>query len=186
MKWLALCASLVLAQESQDVPSADVLKPGLVGHYWNVGKEMKSFPADLEIESASARRIDGMIDFDLKDGRGFKNIPWKEHVAVIWKGVLRCPTDADYVFTLDSSDGSKLYLDGKLVLDHDGTHPPREVGVKTVTLISGDHEMRLEYYHNAEAAHLSLSWNYADMEKHVIPSTAFWHRSEKGLVLEAK
>jgi len=192
MKWLAFGVSLAIAapwgsaQESQDVPAQDVLKPGLVGQYWSIGSETKSFPADLECEPATVCRVDGMIHFDAKAGRGFKDIPWKEHFAVIWTGVLRFPKDAEYVFTLNSRDGSKLYLDGMLVLDHDGQHPPREIGVKTVTMTSGDHEIRLEYYQNAKTGRCILSWKYDGTAEQVIPSTAFWHKFEKGLELEAK
>lgn len=192
MKWLVLSASLAtlatggVAQENQDVPCQDVLKPGLVGRYWSIGNDAKSFPADLECEPAAVCRVDGMIDFDANKGRGFKDLPWKDHFGVIWTGVLRFPKDADYVFTLDSRDGSKLYLDGKLVLDHDGYHPPREIGLRTVTMTCGDHEIRLEHYQNAKAGRCVLSWQYEGVEKQVIPSTAFWHKVEKGLDLEAK
>lgn len=191
MKWLAFCTSLAIvapwgaAQENQDVPAQDALKPGLVGQYWNVGKEMKTFPVDLSCEPATVCRLDAAIDFNAKDGRGFKDIPWKEYFAVVWTGVLRVPNDSEYAFTLTSHDGSTLCLDGKLVVDHDGIHPLQESASKTVTLKAGDHEIRVEHFQNKEGRCV-LSWKFEGAEKHVIPSTAFWHRFERGLDLEAK
>ena len=39
----------------------------------------------------------------------------------------------------------KLIIDGKVVIDNDGEHPPRERS-GTVWLGAGDHEMVLEYF----------------------------------------
>jgi hypothetical protein len=196
MKWLAFGASLAIlapwgaAQESQDesgldVPAQGVLKPGLVGQYWNVGKEMKKFPVDLVCEPATLCRVDGVIDFDVKEGRGFKDIPWKEYFAVVWTGVLRVPKDAEYTFYLKSHDGSTLCLDAKMVVDHDGTHPLKETASKSVTMKAGDHDIRVECFQNKEGPCV-LSWKVEGTGKQVIPSTAFWHKFEKGLDLEAK
>jgi|SRR6185369_162712 len=198
MKWLACVASLALlapwsaAQDNQDkpgpgldVPAQDVLKPGLIGQYWNVGKEMKKFPVDLVCDPATVCHIDRVLDFDVKEGRGFKDIPWTEYFAVVWTGVLRVPNDAEYTFTLKSLDGSTLCLDGKLIVDRDGTCPAEETASKAVTMNAGDHEIRVEYFQNKEGRCI-LSWKFEGAEKHVIPSTAFWHRFEKGLDLEAK
>lgn len=193
MKWLligasaALFAPLIAAQENQDVPGVDdgiraedTLKPGLVGQYWNIGKEMKKFPDEVTCEPANPCRIDGTINFDVKEGRGFGDLPWKEYFAAIWTGVLRAPKDADYTFTLKSHDGSKLYLNGKLVIDHDGTHPLKESESKTVALKAGDHDLRIEYFQNKEGR-LILSWKYEGIDKQVVPATALWHRFEKKL-----
>ena len=49
------------------------LKPGLVGQYWNFGKEMNKFPEEfVKAKKPDLCRIDGVIDFDSKEERGFK------------------------------------------------------------------------------------------------------------------
>jgi hypothetical protein len=45
-------------------------------------------------------------------------------------GVLNVAVDGTYTFGLDSDDGSLLFIDGNLVVDNGGSHPP--------TLITGD------------------------------------------------
>ena len=50
-----------------------------------------------------------------------------------------------YQFRINSDDGTKLYIDGELVLDNDGVHPPRSRS-GSVDLEAGDHELVLEYF----------------------------------------
>ncbi|HLY74446.1 MAG TPA: PA14 domain-containing protein, partial [Planctomycetota bacterium] len=119
MKWsrfmapIALAMLLLAARDTQDS-----MKPGLIGQYWNVSKEMKKFPEDLvTAEKPNPVRIDGVINFDAKEGRGFfkegreEGLPWKEYFAVVWTGSVRIPKDGEYTFYLNSHDGSKLHLD---------------------------------------------------------------------------
>lgn len=50
-----------------------------------------------------------------------------------------------YHFALLSDDGSKLFIDGKRIIDNDGQHPAeeREGGVK---LAAGAHDIRVSYF----------------------------------------
>jgi hypothetical protein len=171
-----------LAQERTDDP----LKPGLVGCFWNVGNEMKEFPRDVTCDEANCVRTDGAINFDVKEGRGFGDLPWKESFAAIWTGTLRLPKDAEYTFTLKSHDGSLLYLDGELLIDHDGVHPFKESASKSAPMKAGDHRVRIEYFQNHREGRCILSWKYDGVDKQVIPSTAYWHRPEEGMDPEAK
>jgi PA14 domain len=179
---LLLLAPYGSAQERREDP----LKPGLAGCFWNVGKQMKEFPRDVTCDEANSMRTDAAINFDVKEGRGFGELPWKEHFADIWTGILRLPKDADYTFTLKSHDGSLLYVDGNLVIDHDGVHPFKESASNTVAMKSGDHPVRIEYFQNGREGRCILSWKYDGVAKEVIPSTAYWHRPEEGIDPEAK
>jgi len=191
MKWLcfgaslALLSSLGIAQERQD-PSATedgvlvkgALKPGFIGQYWYVGKEMTKFPNEVLAEKPVLTRIDGVISFNAKEERGFGALPWKEYFAVEWTGLVRLPKDADFTFYLKSHGGSKLYIDDKLIVDHDGTHPLKETASKSVTMMGGDHDVRIEYFQNKTAL-CEFSWKYDNVDKEIVPSTALWHRFDK-------
>src|SRR5215471_15075068 len=50
-----------------------------------------------------------------------------------------------YKFSLTSDDGSRLSIDGQLVVDNDGSHPPR-TREETVMLRRGIHTLRVEYF----------------------------------------
>jgi PA14 domain-containing protein len=197
MKWFtifALAIPGVAAQDPQEqtpfgedvLVVQETLKPGLVGKYYNFSKELKKFPADLLVgQTPQLRRLDAQVNFESKDGIGFGALQWKEYFAVIWTGVLRVPKDGSYTLYLKSDDGSKLFLDGKELIDNDGKHRMDEDS-KKVDLTSGDHELKIEYFQNNDKAGCVLSWKTEGIEKEVVPATAFWHKFEKDVDREAK
>ena len=62
-----------------------------------------------------------------------------EATGPFWAG-----TSGRYLFQMTSDDGSKLFLDGVLVLDNDGVHGDRTES-RTVNLRRGSHTMRVQY-----------------------------------------
>jgi hypothetical protein len=68
-----------------------------------------------------------------------------EWFAIQYKGSFSVETAGEWKFRISSDDGTKLYIDGKLVLDNDGQHPPKSIEAK-VNLSKGDHKMVLEYF----------------------------------------
>jgi len=170
MKFAVVMPLLMLAFAPQDIE-----KPGLVGKYWHLTHVMRKFPGEVIDQPCQFTRIDGMIHFDSLQGRGFMDVPCMEYIAVEWTGVLRVPRNGGYTFFLRSMDGSKLYLDGKLIVDNDGRHTVKEIASETIAMTAGDHDLRIEYFHN-RLTRLVLSWKHGDSGRQVIPSTALWHR----------
>ncbi len=170
MKLLAAIPLLLLAA----VPPREDLKPGLIGKYWHVGHTMRSFPADVLGQDPQRVRIDGFIDFDSTEHRGLRDVPWTEYVAVEWTGVLRLPNDGEYTFYLRSLDGSKLFVDNREIINHDGRHTVKETASETVMLKGGDHDLRVLYFQNG-LTRCVLSWKHDGTGRQVIPSTALWH-----------
>jgi len=72
-------------------------------------------------------------------------------------GNIRVPAAGDYAFRLTSDDGSRLYIDDALVVDHDGLHgaTPKD---GTVTLTEGYHALRVEYFEAGGGQQLTLAW----------------------------
>ena len=105
--------------------------------------------ADLpRLESAGQGTAEGL---DLAKLEGVR----AENYAVIFKGYLEIPEAGVYHLILGSDDGSRLFLDDRMIVDNDGTHPVQEVrGVRR--LAQGLHRMRLEYFQGGYAASLGL------------------------------
>jgi hypothetical protein len=80
-------------------------------------------------------------------------LPREDNVAVVFTGALQITTGGDYNFALASDDGSKLYIDGKPVVDNDGNH-----GVimahGAVKLDPGKHAIRVEWFNGGGGAWL--------------------------------
>lgn len=77
---------------------------------------------------------------------GFPGITERfEWFAVRYTGKVKLTKAGKYKFRLNSDDGSKLFINGKLVIDNDGTHPPRSKEGK-IELDAGEHDFVIEYF----------------------------------------
>jgi PA14 domain len=78
--------------------------------------------------------------------QGFPGIADRfEWFAIRYAGAFRVAEAGEYSFRLSSDDGSKLTVDGRVVIDNDKQHPPQALSGK-VQLAAGDHQMVLEYF----------------------------------------
>ena len=67
-----------------------------------------------------------------------------DEFALVLEGYVEIATTGVQTFYLNSDDGSKLYIDGQLVVDHDGDHSAiKKTG--QLMLASGKHTIRIEY-----------------------------------------
>jgi cytochrome c len=80
-----------------------------------------------------------------------------DNFGLVAEGYLNIPKDNNYVFRLISDDGSRLYIDGKLVIDHDGLHGD-EARDGEVALKAGYHPFKLEYFEAGGGNILSFQW----------------------------
>lgn len=71
-----------------------------------------------------------------------KRVDW---FGIDYHGRFKVRATDYYTFRLLSDDGALLYIDGKLVVDNDGEHPPREQKM-SLPLSHGEHEFRLMYF----------------------------------------
>ncbi|QDT15727.1 PVC-type heme-binding CxxCH protein [Alienimonas californiensis] len=83
---------------------------------------------------------------------------------------LVVPVTGDYTFHLASDDGSRLYVDGKEVVNHDGLHGMNEKR-GTVRLDAGVHEIVLNYFDNGGNDGLKIAWEGPGISKRPIDST---------------
>ena len=76
---------------------------------------------------------------------GFPGITGRiEWFAIDYTGRFFIPSRSRYRFGLTSDDGSKLYIDGRSVIDNDGIHSPFGCEAE-VELDAGTHSVRLSY-----------------------------------------
>ncbi len=68
-----------------------------------------------------------------------------EWFAIVYRARFRVDQPGPYTFAVVSDDGAKLFIDGRLVVDNDGVHPPRR-RVGQVQLAPGVHEMEVQYF----------------------------------------
>ena len=77
--------------------------------------------------------------------------------AAAFEGALLVRRAGRCTLTLRSDDGSRLYIDGSLVVDNGGNHSMRSASA-TLPLSEGLHSVRIEYHENEGDAGLEFQW----------------------------
>lgn len=99
---------------------------------------------------------DGFLPQGLMD---IKAAELKDGFAMVFEGLLQVPKDGQYTFNLSSDDGSKLYIDGKALVDNDGVHPASKVVSKKIKLKQGSVAIKVEYFEGGGQEELNVSWS---------------------------
>lgn len=68
-----------------------------------------------------------------------------EWFAIRYRGKIFISKEGNYTFALLSDDGAKLIIDGSVIIDNDGVHPPSEK-TGSVFLKKGIHEIEVQYF----------------------------------------
>lgn len=78
----------------------------------------------------------------------------------VFNAVLKVPADGKYTFVMDSDDGSRLTVDGKELILHDGIHGTGKPQVANVTLKQGRVPIRIDYFQGPTGAkELIVKWS---------------------------
>lgn len=89
-----------------------------------------------------------------------------------------------YTFYINSDDGSRLYIDGKQVIDNDGLHLMVEKSGK-VSLEAGLHQIVVTYFDNGGNDGLVVSWEGPGFTKQVIDGSVLRGKSSGSLKQQA-
>ncbi len=99
--------------------------------------------------------------------------------ALLFTGKLKIEKTDDYTFWLNSNDGSRLFIDGRLVIDHDGLHGAEEKEGK-IHLDAGSHSIRVEFFQAGGGIFLQLLIEGGGMKKQPVPPNLTGFQSLSG------
>ncbi len=91
-----------------------------------------------------------------------------EYFGFQYKGIISVPADDVYTFYTGSDDGSRLYINGKLVVDNDGLHGMKEEE-GSIALSKGYHSILIEYFEKTGGDDLKISIEGGGFKKQIIP-----------------
>ena len=134
---------------------------GLIGQVYVPGGTIEQMP-DFDLFTPVYTFVTANLDIPKRDyTKGFPT-PEKqtvvENFAIRFRGELAIDTPGLYIFGLYSDDGAKLYINGILVVDHDGIH--FATGKKgSITLTTGMHPVEIHYFQGPRHA-IALQWYY--------------------------
>ncbi len=93
------------------------------------------------------------------------------------RGIVSVPNTGIYAFELVSDDGGKLWIDGRLVIDHDGPHGAT-AKVGTAPLMAGGHDIVVEYFNATGGSALRVRMRLGDAPFEQIPEPSLTHDAE--------
>ena len=94
-----------------------------------------------------------------------------DNVGAVFEGWVTVPTSGSYLWALVSDAGSQLWINGRLVVDHDGLHSYSEKGA-TVFTAAGRHFVQVRYFEATGSCGLILRWTQPGGSKVTVPASA--------------
>ena len=131
-----------------DTSAAKNAKPKLIrGDVFIIEKATTILPKDFtKLNPITTIFVNEINVADRSWNNGFPDLPEIfEWFAIEYKTTFRINQDGNYKFRVLSDDGSKLYIDKKVVVDNDGVHQFLPVG-GSVKLAKGDHTFNLQFF----------------------------------------
>ncbi|MDP2345121.1 MAG: PA14 domain-containing protein [Deltaproteobacteria bacterium] len=96
-----------------------------------------------------------------------------DNFAFLFQGAVDVPAAGSWTFSSTSDDGSRVVVDGVVVVDNDGLHGPVEVsGVVELTL--GLHAFEVQFFEQGGGEVLDVQWSGPGTAREPIPAAAFF------------
>jgi hypothetical protein len=152
------------------------LEPGLTGTYYNIGEELSDFP-DVKDKKPAKVKVDKDVNIESTE-EGFNGTDLVDQFYVVWTGVIKIEKDGKYKFFTESDDGSRVFIDGKQVVDNGGLHAMEEKEGE-VELKVGNHDLKVDFFENGGGAGCKLSWEAAGGAKEIVPAKVLFHKKAK-------
>ena len=93
--------------------------------------------------------------------------------AFIYEGFINLQSSGNYRFSLQTDEGSRMWVNNTLVVDNDGTHGCVKVSSVQINLTAGWYPIRVEYFKNTNSECLTARWIRPGQNEQTIPSSAF-------------
>ncbi len=100
----------------------------------------------------------------------------KDKFALLFEGKIRIEKAGTYKFYIRSNDGTRLFVDNKLVVDNDGSHGADFEKSSSVTLSEGVHPVKLQYFQAGGGMFLNVKYSGPEIEKQMIPAAVLFRR----------
>lgn len=149
--WEAL-QSLTLAINEHRVDEG-AKRPGLRGVYYG----------DTRLSREVKRRVDKNLSFQWNWNAPAPGVP-RDNFSIRWDGFLDIPADDEYTFFITCSDGIRIWVDGRQVLDA-WTRTRENFSQGTIALKEGLHDFRVEYFESNGEAGIAVILTAAKQKK---------------------
>ncbi|MGW4205273.1 family 16 glycoside hydrolase [Streptomyces sp. NPDC004726] len=142
------------AAAAPDRTAADIppQEPGVTMRVFDLQAPLKKLCELKESQTPNIDKLMPVVDWSSDADFGLAN-----NFMTQVTGYLNVPQDGSYDFRLISDDGSRMLLDNRVVIDHDGLHgaEPKDGSVQ---LTAGLHPLLIEHFEAGGGQQLTLQW----------------------------
>ncbi|MDX6362520.1 MAG: hypothetical protein QOC85_1527, partial [Streptomyces sp.] len=142
---------------------------GLKGEYYT-----QSAPGAFDFHELRATGFDPRLDFDNLEPRLDFATGQPDDVSVRWTGRIVPEKTGAHTFSITGDNGFRLWVDGKLTIDHWVDDWDREQTSQPVELTAGHaYDLKVEYFEHFGGSNLHLRWTPPGGSKAAVPQSAF-------------
>ncbi len=92
----------------------------------------------------------------------------EDYWGILFEGFIEIEKDGEYYFSTSSDDGSRLFIDGKQLVDNDGIHGVMEKQGK-INLKAGIYPLCIEFFEGNYGEVLELNYSGPGIPRHMVP-----------------
>nr|WP_107057494.1 PA14 domain-containing protein [Streptomyces sp. NRRL S-646] len=142
---------------------------GLKGEYYT-----QSAPGAFDFDRLEATGFDPNLDFGNLEPRLAFTTGQSDDVSVRWTGKIVPERTGPHTFSIIGDNGFRLWIDGKIVIDHWVDDWDREQTGEPVELTAGRaYDIKVEYFEHYGGSNLHLCWTEPGGSKEAVPQSAF-------------
>jgi alpha-L-rhamnosidase len=141
-------------------------KNGLAYHYYD-GAWMK-IPDFTKLKAFKSGKV---YKFDLD-----KIISVKDEFALSFEGLIRINIEGTYEFFIQSNDGSRLFINNQIVVDHDGPHGADIEKTGKISLSKGTYPIKLHYFQAGGGMFLRVQYTGPGIKKQDVPAMVLFQK----------
>ncbi|MEU6518766.1 PA14 domain-containing protein [Streptomyces sp. NPDC046978] len=142
---------------------------GLKGEYYT-----QSAPGAFDFAQLKATGFDPQLDFGSLESRLNSATGQSDDVSVRWTGRIVPEETGPTTFSITGDNGFRLWVDGRLVIDHWVDDWDREQSGEPVELTAGKaYDIKVEYFEHYGGSNLHVRWTPPSGTKTAIPQSAF-------------
>ncbi|MEU5343313.1 PA14 domain-containing protein [Streptomyces sp. NPDC020766] len=142
---------------------------GLKGEYYT-----QSAPGAFDFHELKATGFDPQLDFDNLEPRLRSATGRSDDVSVRWTGRIVPEKTGPTTFSIIGDNGFRLWVDGKIAIDHWVDDWDREQTGAPVELTAGKaYDIKIEYFEHYGGSNLHVRWTPPGGTKSAVPQSAF-------------
>ncbi len=145
----------------------------------NVYKFQNWPEADLKGKKPLIARVEKNIDVH-PDKAEWPGTNLQKDFSIAWTGAIKIEKDGVYKFYSKACNGSRVFIDGKPVVNNASFHGTETENDGKAELTAGNHEFNVDFYCDRGMQGCVVSWEPPGGAKAAIPESALFHKDPAG------